>query len=33
MVDFYIDLIQHGEITLEQVPPRWYEAVKQALEA
>ena len=33
MIDFYLDLIRRGELSLEQVPPRWYEAVKKALEA
>lgn len=31
MVEFYVKRIQKGKMTLEQVPPRWYEAVKAAL--
>lgn len=32
MVNFYVRQIQAGKITLEDVPARWYEAVKAALE-
>lgn len=31
MVNIYVDLIRAGQITLEQVPEKWREAVKQAL--
>ena len=33
MVDFYVDLIRAGELTLEQVPELWREDVRKALEA
>ena len=32
MVKFYVNQIKKGKMTLEDVPPRWYEAVKEALE-
>ena len=32
MVAFYVKRIKAGKMTLEGVPPRWYEAVKAALE-
>lgn len=32
MVKFYVRQIKAGKMTLEEVPPRWYEAVKEALE-
>lgn len=32
MVNFYVRQIKIGRMTLEQVPARWYEAVKAALE-
>lgn len=32
MVNFYVRRIKAGKMTLEDVPPRWYEAVKAALE-
>ena len=32
MVKFYVNQIKKGKMTLDQVPPRWYEAVKKALE-
>lgn len=32
MVRFYVDRIQAGKMTLEQVPARWREAVRKALE-
>ena len=32
MVALYVDLIKKGLKTLEQVPLRWREAVRQALE-
>ena len=32
MVKFYVDRIRAGKITLEQVPLRWREAVREALE-
>lgn len=31
MVNFYVRRILDGKMTLEQVPPRWYEAVREAL--
>lgn len=33
MVKIYVDLINRGLKTLEDVPARWLEAVKAALEA
>ena len=33
MVKYYVDRIKAGQMTLEQVPARWYEAVREALEA
>ena len=32
MVTFYVDRIRKGKMTLEQVPTKWREAVRQALE-
>ena len=32
MVKFYVDRIKAGKITLDQVPLRWREAVREALE-
>ena len=32
MVNLYVKRIRAGLMTLEDVPPRWYEAVKEALE-
>lgn len=32
MVKFYVDKIRNGRLTLEQVPERWREAVREALE-
>lgn len=32
MVTFYIKRIRAGKMTLEDVPARWYEAVKAILE-
>ena len=32
MVNFYVRRIKAGKLTLEDVPARWYEAVKTALE-
>lgn len=32
MVQFYVDRIRKGKMTLEQVPVKWREAVRQALE-
>lgn len=32
MVNFYVDRIRKGKMTLEQVPMKWREAVRQALE-
>lgn len=32
MVAFYVNRIKQGKMTLEDVPARWYEAVKEALE-
>ena len=32
MVRFYVDRIRAGKMTLEQVPARWREAVREALE-
>ena len=32
MVKLYVKRIKAGLMTLEEVPPRWYEAVKEALE-
>ena len=33
MVKFYVSRIKAGKMTLEEVPAKWYEAVKAALEA
>lgn len=32
MVNFYVRRIQTGKMTLDEVPSRWYEEVKAALE-
>lgn len=32
MVNFYVDRIRKGKMTLEQVPEKWREAVRKALE-
>lgn len=32
MVKFYVDRIKAGKMTLEQVPVRWREAVREALD-
>ena len=32
MVRFYVDRIKAGKITIEQVPAKWREAVRAALE-
>lgn len=32
MVAFYVKRIKEGKMTLEDVPARWYEAAKAALE-
>ena len=32
MVKFYVNRIKHGLMTLEEVPTRWREAVRAALE-
>ena len=32
MVNFYVRRIKAGKMTLDEVPARWYEAVKEALE-
>ena len=32
MVRFYVNRIQEKKLTLADVPPRWYDAVKEALE-
>ncbi len=32
MVRFYVDRILRGKMTLEEVPARWREAVREALE-
>ena len=32
MVNFYVKRIRAGKMTLEEVPDRWREAVRQALE-
>ena len=32
MVKIYVRKIKAGEMTLEEVPPRWREAVRKALE-
>ena len=33
MVNFYVRRIRAGKMKLEEVPERWYEAVKEALGA
>lgn len=32
MVNFYVNRIKKGRMTLEDVPDRWREAVREALE-
>ena len=32
MVKWYVRQIQMGRMTLDEVPPRWHDAVKKALE-
>lgn len=32
MVKIYVDLIRAGQMTLEQVPEKWRDEVRQALE-
>lgn len=32
MVKFYVNRIREGKLTLDQVPSRWHDAVKDALE-
>ncbi|MDE6401348.1 MAG: ASCH domain-containing protein [Clostridiales bacterium] len=32
MIKIYVDLIRHGQMTLDQVPERWRDAVAKALE-
>lgn len=32
MVNFYVNRIRAGKMTLEEVPLKWREAVRQALE-
>lgn len=32
MVAFYVKRIKAGKMTLEEVPPRWHDAVEAALE-
>lgn len=32
MVKFYVDRIKADKLTIEQVPARWREAVREALE-
>lgn len=31
MVDFHVRRIRKGKMTLEEVPPRWHDAVEEAL--
>ena len=31
MVAFYVKRIRAGKMTLEEVPPRWHDAVEEAL--
>lgn len=31
MVNFYVNRIEDGKMTLEQVPVKWYDAVESAL--
>lgn len=31
MVKFYVNRIKQGKMKLKDIPPRWYEAVRQAL--
>lgn len=33
MVKFYVNRIQNGKLTIDQVPNRWREAVQEALDA
>ena len=32
MVKFYVNRIRKGKMTLEDVPAKWYDQVKEALE-
>ena len=32
MVAFYVKRIKAGKMTLDEVPARWYDAVKKAIE-
>ncbi len=32
MVKFYVNRIKNGKMTIEEVPEKWREAVKEALE-
>ena len=32
MVNFYVNRIRQGKMTIDDVPERWREAVRQALE-
>lgn len=32
MVNFYVNMISNGRITLDRVPQKWFEAVKAELE-
>lgn len=32
MVNFYVKLIKAGKMTIDQVPEKWREAVRKALE-
>lgn len=32
MVNFYVNRIRKGKMTLDEVPERWREAVREALE-
>lgn len=32
MVKIYVDLIRAGQMTLEQIPEKWRDEVRQALE-
>ena len=31
MVNFYVNRIKNGKMTLEQVPTKWYDAVESVL--
>lgn len=33
MIKFYVNRIQNGKLTLEQVPERWRAAVEEALKS